>query len=65
MDGADADADEIKKDSEEMSKDFTYVVNEIPFIFRTSNLTQSRSYAIWFGSKIPPKRKFNSRTSVK
>jgi len=51
--------------SKEMSKDVSYVANEIPFIFRTSNLTQSRSYAIWFGSKIPPKRKFNSRTSVK
>jgi hypothetical protein len=33
-----ADADLSKKDSEEMSKEATYVANEIPFIFRTSNL---------------------------
>jgi hypothetical protein len=36
---ADGDAEASKRDSEEiLSKDATYVANEIPFIFRTSNL---------------------------
>jgi hypothetical protein len=36
---ADADAEPSKSNSDEiMSKDVTYVANEIPFIFRTSNL---------------------------
>lgn len=36
---AEAEAEPSKRDSEEvMSKDASYVANEIPFIFRTSNL---------------------------
>jgi hypothetical protein len=57
---AEVEAEPSKRDSEEViSKDASYVANEIPFIFRTSNLAQSRNYAIWFGTKVPPKRKFN------
>lgn len=33
-----AEGDGSKRESEEMSKDVTYAANEIPFIFRTSNL---------------------------
>ena len=49
--------EETKKeeDSEQIS-------NAQPIIFQRSNFDQSRQQAIWFGTKIPPRRKLNARS---
>lgn len=34
-------------------------------IFKNSKFEQSRQHVIWFGKKVPPKRRFNARGAAK